>query len=123
MEPTFKDFNGAVSYDFNKDLMAIVRRKLQETALRRDELIEAFVAKYGFDPAESVLHEQHCGDGIIRYWMEKQSPLVTPKLLEDAAFAIETLRAMANPGIPLLDPKLLRHVAETLRRREIVIPE
>lgn len=46
-----------------------------------------------------------------------------PKLLEDAAFAIETLRAMANPGIPLIDPQLLRHVAETLRRREIVIPE
>lgn len=106
------------------------QRQIQQqaaTALRtvmeqREEILRAFVAKYGFEPDEAVQIETRLLDGS-RWHVEKQVPIVTPELLEMSAEYITALRRHTNLGDSAKDilPGQLLLAAEKLRNRRIKI--
>lgn len=57
----------------NDPLRAAVDARITEILSRREEIVEAFIAKHGFEPDEAVLVEQRTATGS-RFWVEKREP-------------------------------------------------
>ena len=49
------------------NLQELAFQKAKEIAERKEEILEAFVAKYGYDPDEMIIYEQPSHN---RYWVE-----------------------------------------------------
>lgn len=54
-------------------LRAAVDARITEILSRREEIVEAFIAKYGFEPDEAVLVERRTATGS-RFWVERRGP-------------------------------------------------
>lgn len=54
----------------------VLRDYLGEIMGRREEIVGAFVAKYGFEPDEAMLVEQRTPTGM-KFWIEKREAMVT----------------------------------------------
>jgi hypothetical protein len=59
------------------DLSDRVNQELERVAAQREEILEAFIAKYGCGPDDLVQVEQRTEDGC-RWWVERTPPPPTP---------------------------------------------
>lgn len=53
----------------------LMERAMGKRFAQREEILEAFVAKYGFNPDEAVQIEQQMSDGSIRWRVERNNEL------------------------------------------------
>lgn len=50
-------------------ILNLARKKAEEAIIRREEILEAFIAKYGYHPDEMVIYEQ---PSTGKFWVEKK---------------------------------------------------
>ena len=55
-----------------KELQAIAEKKRWHVYGQREEIIEAFIAKYGFGPDEVEQVEERCKDGSTKWYVRKK---------------------------------------------------
>lgn len=80
---------------------AAVSQKINEIYLQREEIIEAFIAKYGFEPERAVQVEQRADDGTSRWFIHRR----TDEEMFSAAHDADKIREMAY--------RLARHMRNT----------
>lgn len=100
--------------DIERELQIAFRKVMAQ----REEILEAFVAKWGFSPEETVqiIHRTSAGE---KFWVEKRVPEITPELLDHAADVIKEYRAHVNLGKNDETDTILRVAALSLRNRRI----
>lgn len=57
-----------------KALQDATYQKVREVMAQREEILTAFIAKYGFEPDEIEQCEQRMDDGTTRYFVRKRVP-------------------------------------------------
>lgn len=79
------------------DLHAKLNERMRHIEAHKNEIIEAFVAKYGCDPTDAILHipafmqyEQRQSDGSFKWWISKMCP--EEKIIRDIAASETELR-------------------------------
>jgi hypothetical protein len=55
---------------------AAARRAIESCMAQREEILTAFVAKYGFQPEEAIQVEQRQLDGCSYWWVERRSEVI-----------------------------------------------
>jgi len=56
------------------DILEVVQRKLAIINAQRNEIMEAFIAKHGFDADEAVQVVQRMRDGSEKFFIRKRTP-------------------------------------------------
>lgn len=54
-------------------LSSLVRQRIHEINSQREEILAAFVAKYGFEPDRAVQVEKKMDDGTTRWFVHRRS--------------------------------------------------
>jgi hypothetical protein len=85
-----------------KDLSDRVNQARERIAAQREEILEAFIAKYGCGPDDLVQVEQRTEDGC-RWWVERTSPSPTPPAPSEAK--------AGSPSVYLAYCALVRRIA------------
>ena len=58
----------------NKDTIEpLVRQKIEEVMGQRDEVLRAFIAKYGFEPDRAIQIAQRMPDGTTRWFVRRRT--------------------------------------------------
>lgn len=53
--------------DINEQMRASIEAKISAVSERKEEILEAFVAKYGFEPRRIVQVIEECKGGIVKH--------------------------------------------------------
>jgi hypothetical protein len=53
--------------------MKTVRQKIEEVMGQREEVLRAFIAKYGFEPDRAIQIEQRMPDGTTRWFVRQRT--------------------------------------------------
>lgn len=62
--------------DIQQELEKLAFEKMKDVANRREEILTAFIAKYGCQPDDLILYEQ---PSMNRFWVEKKNPWTSVK--------------------------------------------
>ena len=63
----------------DKAVREATRKAVEQIMAQRDDIIKAFIAKYGVeDPRDLIQYQQVQPDGSIAWWLEKRSRIVKP---------------------------------------------
>ena len=54
-------------------LDCLVRQKVEEIMGQREDVLRAFIAKYGFEPDRAIQIEQRTPDGTTRWFIRRMS--------------------------------------------------
>jgi hypothetical protein len=87
---------------------AIAKRAIESCLAQRDEVLAAFIAKYGFQPEDVIQVEQRQPDGTSTWRIERRPGPKPPEELRDEDLET-TARAAENQPVP-------GEVAELVRR-------
>lgn len=59
--------------DYLDTIQALARARLAEVMSQREEILAAFIAKYGFEPERAVQIEQRQADGTSRWFVQRRT--------------------------------------------------
>ncbi len=60
-------------FKLHDELMELVNKKLKRVAAQREEILEAFIAKYGFEPDQIVQVIQRFPDGSEKFFVRQRT--------------------------------------------------
>jgi hypothetical protein len=96
------------------------RRAIQTCLAQREEILAAFVAKYGFQPDEAIQVEQRQLDGCSYWWVERRSKVIQ----DDTA---PTVKDSLTPAPPATAEGLVERVkliiAKTVAAEKLAVVE
>lgn len=107
-------------------LLEIALKKLINLEENREEILQAFIAKHGFSPEETVQVIQRMADGSQKYWVEKRAPDLTPELIDVVLVVLKQYRDHCNIPLAAEPSELtakLTAIAKRLRDRTIRCPD
>lgn len=60
-------------FRYQKELEEIIKNRVQEIYSQREEVLEAFIAKYGFEPDRLVQCEQKNDQGLTSWFVYRRT--------------------------------------------------